>query len=81
MLAPDQRIQIRERIDALAKRIRKPNGADMAAVVTELEGIMQLNIGQHCGPLALFDRCAKWLMRARARHREQQQARKKVMWQ
>jgi hypothetical protein len=71
MLSPEQQAQIRSRIIEASKLIRNypypviyPVG-EIDSVVTELNETMRLNIDQHFGPIALFDRCLKWLRRAR----------------
>jgi hypothetical protein len=70
MLSPDQQANVRARIADLSKRLRKypypvvAPESEIAAIVSELHDIMRLNMNEHYGPVALFDRAAKWLNRA-----------------
>jgi hypothetical protein len=72
MLAPHERAQIRQRIDELAKLIRRKPHVDMSGIVKELRAIKRLNTVKHFrGPVALFARCDTWLRRAQRAQRAQ----------
>jgi hypothetical protein len=70
MLSSDQQAQIRDRLTNISKRLRKwpypilAPEQEIGDIVSELEGIMRLNMDEHYGPITLFDRAVKWQRRA-----------------
>jgi hypothetical protein len=70
MLSLDQQAQIKGRLSAIGKQLKKYPYPKLAPeletenILSELRSIMDLNIVEHYGPISLFDRCNKWLHRA-----------------
>jgi hypothetical protein len=66
MLSQSQQALIKDRLKDISKRLRKwpyPIMAperEIADIVSELEGIIRLNMDEHFGPITLFDRAIKW---------------------
>jgi hypothetical protein len=80
MLSSDQQAKIRARLTDISKRLRKwpyPIVApkhEIADIISELEGIMRLNMVEHYGPVTLFDRAVKWQRRAQIIRDQRQEA-------
>ena len=71
MLSSDQQAKIKATLTDLSRRLRKwpyPIVApeqEIEDIISQLEGILRLNMVEHYGPVTLFDRAVKWQVRAR----------------
>jgi hypothetical protein len=70
MLSSDQQAKIKARLTDISKRLRKwPNPIvapeqEIGDILSELDGILRLNMDEPYGPVTLFDRVVKWQRRA-----------------